>query len=371
MALSSATLFDTFSSRIDLLTVETPWLVVLVILVGSYVLARLVKWGGTEILQRSNPSADVTTFQQAILEEIHAPLYFSIVLIGIYLSMAVLDLVETSVVLVGALSTIFILLWTWAVIRLGTRWIEISQQGQTKYKFAPVLKNLWKIGAIVGAVLLLVSVWDLEITPFLASAGILGIVLGLAAQETISNLIGGIALYFDETYKVGDVILLEDDLRGTVIDVGIRSTTVRTQDNVTVSVPNSILNSTQVVNQSVPHRHTRMRIPVGVAYGSDYHDVERILLDACESASLVTDSPAPKVLLSEFGGSAVEFELRAFVTHPLKEKAAIDQIYRYAYDAFDDAEIDIPFPQRTLSYLETDIESEHSDPMIREEIEEG
>ncbi len=337
---------------LEFLGAASPWLVVLAILVISYLLARLVKWSGTALLKRSDRAEGDPSFQKAVLEELHAPLYLSIVVAGLYLSLIVLDMVESSVLLVNLLVSVFVLVWTWFAIRLGTRWLEVIRAGGTEYKFAPMLKNLWKITALVGAGLLLVSVWNLRITPFLASAGILGIILGFAAQDTIANLIGGIALYFDETYKVGDVILLEDGLRGTVIDVGIRSTTVLTQDNVTVSVPNSLLNTSQVVNQSIPRRQTRMRIPVSVAYGTDYTEVEQILIDACEASSLVMDTPQPKVLLSEFADSAIEFELRAFVVHPLREKEATNQIYRFTYDAFDEAEIVIPFPQRMISYLD-------------------
>ncbi|SDJ67268.1 mechanosensitive ion channel family protein [Natronorubrum texcoconense] len=336
--------------------VENPWLVAVFVLALSYVAARLVEWGGKGLLERSDSWSE-TSFNRTLFEVIHAPLYLSIGLGGLYLSFVVLDFVDSSVVLVDALVTAFVLLWTWAALRLGNRWIEHAHASETDYKFAPVFKNLWTIAAVLGAVLLMISIWSIEITPFLASAGILGIVLGLAAQETISNLIGGVSLYFDNTYTVGDVIELDDGFRGTVVDIGIRSTTVLTRDNVTITVPNSVLNTRQVVNQSTPQRRMRLRIPITAAYGSDYQEVERILLDVCEEASLIHDSPKPQVLFSEFGDSALVFELRAFVVHPLKEKSAIDQINRRVYDEFSDAGIGIPFPQRELSFHESEPDS--------------
>lgn len=341
----------------DSIGVENPWVVVVLVLVVSYAAARLVEWSGKELLQRSDSWSE-TSFNRTFFEVIHTPLYLSIGLLGVYLCLIVLDIIESSFYLVGAVLTAFVLLWAWAALRLGTRWIEYAHASEADYKFAPVFKNLWKIAAVLGTGLLLVSIWNLEITPFLASAGILGIVLGLAAQETISNLIGGISLYFDNTYTVGDVIVLDDNgLRGTVVDIGIRSTTVLTRDNVNITVPNSVLNSSQVINQSAPQRRMRMRIPITAAYGSDYQEIERILLEVCEEVPLIHDSPKPRVLFSEFGDSALVFELRAFVVHPLKEKSAIDQVNRRVYDEFSAADIVIPFPQRELSIHETETNS--------------
>ncbi|MXV62236.1 mechanosensitive ion channel [Natronorubrum sp. JWXQ-INN-674] len=333
----------------DAFGIENPWLVAVIVFALSYVAARLVEWGGRELLERSDASSE-TSFNRTLFEVIHAPLYLSIGLGGLYLSFVVLGFVDSSVVLVDALLTAFVLLWTWAALRLGNRWIEHAHASETDYKFAPIFKNLWTIAAVLGAVLLLISIWNLEITPFLASAGILGIVLGLAAQETISNLIGGVSLYFDNTYTVGDVIELDDGFRGTVVDIGIRSTTVLTRDNVTITVPNSVLNSSQVVNQSTPQRRMRLRIPITAAYGTDYEAVERILLEVCEEATLIRDSPRPQVLFSEFGDSALVFELRAFVVHPLKDKSAVDQVNRGVYDRFAEAGITIPYPQRDLHF---------------------
>ncbi|MHC3439724.1 mechanosensitive ion channel family protein [Natrialbaceae archaeon A-gly3] len=325
------------------------WLLVPVILVASYLLARLVHTGSRRYLARS--SAD-SSFGRATFEEVHTPIAITIGLLGVYLSLLVLDLLESSYVVVGAVTTTLIVLWARTSIRIGGRWLEYVREGETTYEFAPMFKNLWTILVVLATLLLLVSVWNLEVTPFLASAGILGIVIGFAAQDAIGNLIGGVALYFDNTYKVGDVIRVEGDMRGTVTDVGIRSTTVLTEDNLLVTVPNAVLNSTQVVNESAPQRHMRLRIPITAAYGTDYEQVEELVLEVCEACPLVRERPAPQVLFSEFGDSALVFELRAYISHPLVEKRAIDRINRGVYDAFEDAGITIPFPQRELSFLE-------------------
>ncbi|MFP8957712.1 mechanosensitive ion channel family protein [Natrialbaceae archaeon A-CW3] len=326
------------------------WPLIPFILVGSYLLARAVTWWSRRRL--AEPAAEGSSFSRAVFEEIHTPVAITIGLLGIYLSLDVLSVPDSASVLPGVIATIAVVIWARTAIRIGNRWIGYLNDVGASYEFAPMFKNLWTIGVVVGSLLLLLSIWELEITPFLASAGILGIVLGFAAQDAISNLIGGVALYFDNTYKIGDVIQVEGEMRGTVTDVGIRSTTVLTTDNVLVTVPNSVLNSTQVVNETAPQRHVRIRVPLSAAYGTDYHEVEELVLEACEDAPLIRRSPAPRVLFDEFGDSALIFELRAYISHPLTEKRAVDQINRYVYDAFDEAGITIPFPQRELSFLE-------------------
>ena len=356
--LASTTSSEALAAWLESATGGRPWLAIPIILVGSYLLARLVQWWSRRRLGDSEELA-TTSFGRAVFEEIHAPLAATIALFGIYLSLVVLDLADSSVVLV--VSTLFVLLWARASVRIGGRWIEYVNETGVEYEFAPIFKNLWTITVVVGAGLLVVSIWNLELTPFLASAGLLGIVLGFAAQDAIGNLIGGVALYFDNTYKIGDVIRIDDEMRGTVTDVGIRSTTVLTEDNLLVTVPNAVLNSTQVVNESAPQRHMRLRIPITAAYGTDYHVVEELVLEVARECPLVRDSPAPKLLFSEFGDSALVFELRLYINHPLVEKRAVDQINRGVYDAFDEAGITIPFPQRELSFLDDGTEHRFDD----------
>ncbi|MFP8952728.1 mechanosensitive ion channel family protein [Natrialbaceae archaeon A-arb3/5] len=333
---------------------DQSWLMVALILLGSVLFAHLIRWTSRRYLDSERAE---TTFGRAAFAEIHAPLSISIALFGVYLSLLVLDLLDSTPIIVGLIATALILLWGRASIRIGRRWIRFLQDGETNYEFAPMFVNLWTITVVAGAALLLLSVWNIQLTPFLASAGILGIVIGFAAQDAIGNLIGGVALYFDNTYKVGDVIRLEDDMRGTVTDVGIRSTTVLTEDNLLVTVPNAVLNSTQVVNESAPQRHMRLQVPITAAYGTDYELVEELVLEVCEDCSLVRETPSPKLLFTEFGDSALVFELRAYINHPLVERRAINQINRGVYDAFDEADITIPFPQRELSFHEPQSEA--------------
>jgi MscS family membrane protein len=340
---------------------EWEWLLLSLVIVGSYLLARLVHWVGRRYL-RPLEEDDPGSFGRATAEEVYTPLAISILLIGVSVSLQAFNVVGTESLLSKAVQTALTVLWARAVIRIGRRWLEIENDREEGYEFGPIFQNFWTITVVAVAALVVVSVWNLQVTPFLASAGILGVIIGFAAQDAIGNLIGGVALYFDNTYKPGDVILVEDGMRGTVLDIGIRSTTVLTPENTMVTVPNAVLNSTQVVNQTAPRRHIRIEVPISAAYGTDYETVERIAHEVCEDAPMIRDTPRPRLLFDEFGDSALIFELQAFVTHPLTEKRAIDQLNRRIYDRFAEEEITIPFPQRELSFLgEADASEERLD----------
>ncbi len=341
---------------------DQPWVLVAGILLGSVLLSRALEWGGAYLLGRS-PRWSETSISHVFIDEIRIPLHVSIVVGGILLSLTVLESISSTPILVKVLSSLVVVLWMRALVRLGGEWIDVVNAADNEYEFSPIFKNSWTILLVLVTVSMLLVIWEVDITPILASAGVLSIVLGLAAQDAIGNLIGGISLYFDDTYNTGDVIVLEDGQRGAVTDIGIRSTTILTRDNIVVTVPNSVLNSASVINESAPQRRKRIRVPITVAYGTDHEEVEAILLELCEDIPLVLESPRPQVMFQEFGDSALRFELWAYVGHPFSEPRAADHINRRVYERFDDADITIPFPQREISYLSAEDERTDEPPL--------
>jgi small-conductance mechanosensitive channel len=119
-----------------------------------------------------------------------------------------------------------------------------------------------------------------------------------------------------------------------------------------VTVPNASLNNGAVVNESVPRRHRRLKIPVSVAYGTDLDEVEGILLDVAESTDLVRDRPNPRVRLREFGDSGLRVELLCWIDDPRLRGRATDTLLREIYGAFRAADVEIPYPQRDLRVRE-------------------
>jgi len=157
---------------------------------------------------------------------------------------------------------------------------------------------------IVGiAAYALLQVWELDATPWLASAGIIGIAVGFAAKDSLANLFAGFFIIADAPYVMGDYVVLDSGERGEITKVGIRSTRMLTRDDVEVIIPNSLMANAKVVNESGGRWvKFRIRIQVGVAYGSDVDQVVTVLERVASEHELVCKDPEPRVRMR---GSAI------------------------------------------------------------------
>jgi small-conductance mechanosensitive channel len=196
--------------------------------------------------------------------------------------------------------------------------------------------------------MLLLVIWNVDITPFLASAGIVGIALGFAAKDSLANFFGGIMIFLDKPYKIGDVIQLDTGEIGEVLKIGLRSTLIRTKDNIQISIPNAITAGSKIINLSMPVRRIRLRVPVGVAYESDIKKVKRVLLEVVKKNKNVLEEPAPVVRFLEFGESSLNLEVRCWIQDPWQLRAVRDEINTEIYERFAKEKIEIPFPQRVV-----------------------
>lgn len=303
-----------------------------------------------------------TTYDDILVEELHLPATLTIVAVGGLLVTATLpDSIQTAewyLYLDQAILSVLVLLWVRTGNRVGNRVLAQVSIGEYEYaSFAPVFSNLLTFGLLLGGLFAVLQVWHVDITPLLASAGIVGIAVGFAAKDTVANFFGGLALYFDRTYELGDYVVLDSGESGTVVKVGIRSTTIRTRDDVMVTVPNAVLNSATIRNESAPQRKKRIRVSVGVAYGSDIDEVEAILANVADEEELVLDSPRPRVRFIQFGDSALEYQIRCWVPSPTRETKARHRLNRTIYKRFDETGISIPFPQRDVNLRTVDDES--------------
>ena len=141
---------------------------------------------------------------------------------------------------------------------------------------APLFQNISMVVLVGGAVYFLFLAWQINVTAWLASAGIVGIAVGFAAKDTLANLFAGVFILVDAPYSVGDFVNLDGGERGRVTQIGLRSTRLLTRDDIEIIIPNSVMGNTKIINESGgPHEKERIRIKVGVAYGSDIDVVRR------------------------------------------------------------------------------------------------
>ena len=201
---------------------------------------------------------------------------------------------------------------------------------------------------VVIAIIQLGSRLGLPTYSLVTGLGIGGIAVALAGREALSNLIGTLMIILDRPFKIGDYIDLSDGQRGAVVEVGFRSTRIRTRDDILISIPNSVMANTKMINESAPVSMSRIRIKVGVAYGSDLHKVDRILVGVAEHNETVLADPAPRIRFRSFGDSALDFELLCWIDLPELRGRTIHQLNWAIHDEFQKQGIEMPFPQRDV-----------------------
>lgn len=203
---------------------------------------------------------------------------------------------------------------------------------------------------VVGAVINLGARLGLPTYSLVTGLGVGGLAVALAGREALSNLIGTIAILLDQPFKLGDFIVLGEGDRGTVTEIGLRSTRIRTRDGILVSIPNSNVANMKIVNESAPMAEARIHVSVGAAYGSSVSEVEQALLAACRNCEYVVLEPEPSVRLVRFGDSALEFELLVWIIRPEFRGRATNQLNRAICEEFRRLGIEMPFPQREIRF---------------------
>ena len=213
----------------------------------------------------------------------------------------------------------------------------------------PLYEILAKLLVVGGAVYVVMLAWNINVTAWLASAGILGIAIGFAAKDTLANLFAGIFILTDAPYKLGDYIITGAGERGVVTDIGIRSTRIRTRDDIEITVPNAVMANTKIVNETGGRfQKRRLRVPVGVAYGTDIDKVREIMLSVASASEYLVKDPEPSVRFRSFGDSALELQLRGWISEPSLQGRAMDEVNTALYKRFAQEGIEIPFPQRVV-----------------------
>lgn len=196
--------------------------------------------------------------------------------------------------------------------------------------------------------LVILQTIGIDLTTLSILTGAVGLGIGFGLQNIANNFISGLIILFERPVTIGDRIAV-GDVEGDVVRVGARSTTVVTNDNIDIIIPNSKLITENVVNWTHTDRKVRFRIPVSVAYKTDVRLVERVLLEAAKAVPDVLENPAPVVRFIEFGDDGLIFELRAWSTTLLHRRGKlVSQINFAIHDKFTEHEIEVPYPQRDI-----------------------
>jgi potassium-dependent mechanosensitive channel len=202
-------------------------------------------------------------------------------------------------------------------------------------------------GIVAVGVFLALDNLGISVTALAGLGAILAVGIGFGLQNIAQNFVSGIILLLERPVKKGDFVVV-GETSGTVRQIRARSTVITTLDNVDIIVPNGDFVTEQVTNETYVDRRVRVRMEVGVAYGSDTELVRSTLLRVAEANERVLRQPAPVVLFTDFGDSSLDFALLVWVGDPLIRLGVVSEL-RFEVDrAFREAGVEIPFPQRDL-----------------------
>jgi MscS family membrane protein len=255
----------------------------------------------------------------------------------------------------GVLFTVVVTIWTVALTGTSRDFLDWLVRHRERYSSIVTDRSLpaFDIGLKSflwgGGAYFVFLAWEIDLTGWLASAGVIGVAVGFAAKDTLANLVAGVFVLAEAPYKLGDYLIVDGVERGAVIEIGMRTTRLRTRDDVEIIVPNALMANSKIVNQSGgPLRGSRVRVAVGVAYGSDVDQIKARLIAAAAADPLVMKQPEPRVRLRAFGDSALQFELLVWVADAGTRGIVTDQLLCSIYKDFGALGIEIPFPQRVV-----------------------
>ncbi len=326
--------------------------------VACVVVAGLADWLVRQALHRS-----VGHWPEWSIERLgriaRQAVFFTIVLFGVMWVIAAVELAARPERIALALSqTVVIIAW----LVFGVRIVRIVLEALARLPSPPAIAQATTATLVRNALVVILGLaslyavliaWGVNITGLVASAGIIGLALSLAAQDTLGNLIAGIAILADKPYRIGDYIVLDTGERGAVTAIGLRSTRLLTRDDVEVSIPNGVMGRAKIVNESgSPTRKYRLRVPVRVSYGSDIDQVMALMLLAAADHPQVCVVPEPRMRLRTFGDFGLDFEMLCWIDDPANRGLVLHELNCTIYRVFAREGIVMPIPQQEVHLTE-------------------
>ena len=295
-----------------------------------------------------------TDVDDRVIEGLKRPIFNVVFLSGLTLAIKAAKLPYGSDLAINVIMSLIVVTLMRAAFFVTTELLRALARNHQRFsaieeRTIPVLDLVSKLLILLFGSYALLMVWGINPIGWLASAGIVGLAVGFAAQDTLANLFAGFFVLIDAPYKLNDYVNLDSGERGRVTHIGMRSTRLLTRDDVEITVPNNVMGNAKIINESGgPHEKMRIRIAVGAAYGSDVHAVEALLEEVARQHPQVCETPTPRVRMRGFGDSSLDFELLAWIQEPELKGLVSHELFKLVYDAMNAANIEIPYPKRDL-----------------------
>ena len=338
----------------------------LALVVLSIVCAKLADWILSSYVSRLAGKTE-TTIDDEFVELMHRPVFLLVLFLGLGMAAEQAGLPENGLWATKAiLKTLGIIVLVLFLIRASRLILDARSRNQDRFHLVqsrtlPLFYNVSLLVIIGAAVYFLFISWKIDPTAWLASAGIIGLALSFAAKDSLANLFAGAFILADAPYKIGDFVLLDTGERGRVTHIGLRSTRMLTRDDVEITIPNAVMGNSKITNESGgPYEKERIRVKVGVAYGTDVDRVEELLISIAVSHPEIMREPEPRVRFRAFGESSLDFELLGWIQEPVLRGRLRHLLCKEIYKAFAEEGIEIPYPKRDV-YLHGDAGSPAGD----------
>ena len=333
---------------------DYPLLLFVLMFALGYGVGKAIQWVMRTTLSHAAQRTK-TLIDDALVKHLTAPVVQTTVILALVAAMKSFGFDESvDRFLVRSLFTLLLLLWGRAWFKASALAIAAMSRDKAHFElFQPRTRPLFEIGVklfLFGVLMwLFMLLWNIDGTAWLASAGVVGIAVGFAARDTLANLISGVSIIADAPYKLGDYVVLDTGERGVVTELGMRSTRLLTRDDVEISIPNAVMGNAKITNESGgPAVDHRIRIPIGVAYGTEPQKVVDVLEAVAKEEDMILDLPAPRVRMRGFGPSSVDFELLGWIKFPEQRGLALHRVLMAIDGKFREAGITIPFPQQDV-----------------------
>lgn len=327
------------------------YLVSLAIVAVAALLGELVLFLFSKFLEQF-ASKTKNKIDDIVFNHTKRPLFFLLLGYGIKLGLLNIGINETASKLVDSgMAVIFLYaILQGTDIAVETWAVTFSKKTKTNVDdvLLPLLHKITKVLFVLIGFLWVLKIWGIDISPYLAGVGISGIVLGLALQDTLKNVLGGVSLLLDKTYVVGDKVQLESGEVGIIHDIGLRSTKIVNFDNEVVYVPNGYLANSRVLNYARPDSKVRTNVAFGVEYGNDVEKVRKIVLKIITDMDGVLSDPAPSVQFIQMGDFALQFKAYFWVEKWGEAYGKKLEATEKIYNTLNKAKINFAYPTQNV-----------------------
>jgi small-conductance mechanosensitive channel len=300
-----------------------------------------------------------TEFDDRFLKAIGSDVRWLVVLITLhfattrlaFVSVELKTLLRDAYVVVGVALSVRII---FKLIDLADEWArERAVAEGRESQLEPLIVLLSRLGRVLIVLIgitILLSYFGVNVTAFAAAVGLGGLAISLAAQDTIADAISGFIILVDQPFRIGDRIEIQGiGTWGDVVDIGLRTTRIRTRDNRMVIVPNSTIGSNQVINYTYPDPQYRIQTHIGIDYDTDIEMARKVMVDAVRQVEGVLSDKPVDALYVENGDSAMIFRVRWWIESYEDTRRMFDRVHTVLKHALDEAGIESPFPTQTLN----------------------